>query len=244
MKNATTTKLALIIITGISQQTLADIFINATRIIYPADKKEITFTVSNAGKKTSLIQTWLDEGNPKDTPDNTTAPFVLTPPITVLPPEKGQNIRVRFTGEKTLPTDRESLFWVNVLEVPQNTDDANQLRIGLRSRVKFFYRPEKLSTTSEHAPDQLIWKLHHKNGKWLAAIHNSSSYYITFSRININTPEIKGSTELPAQKTMLAPDSDTEFEIKPNTEDLKPGINFSIINDYGGGSTFSGKFTP
>jgi len=243
MKNTAIAKLGVFFIAGMANHVLADISINATRIIYPADKKEITFTINNSGKKASLIQTWLDEGNTKDTPDNTTAPFLLTPPISVLPPDKGQNIRVRFTGETTLPTDKETLFWVNVLEVPQNTDDANQLRIGIRSRVKFFYRPEKLASTSENAPSQLSWKLQHKNGQWTVLSHNSSPYHITFSNISINTPEIKGSADLPAQKTMLFPGGNAEYAIKPNKEDSKPGINFSIINDYGGNSSFTGKIT-
>jgi len=243
MKKTNIAKVALLSAFCLGQAAQADISINTTRIIYPADKKEITFTISNAGKKASLIQTWLDEGNPKDTPDNTTAPFVLTPPIAVLQPEKGQNIRVRYTGEIALPNDKESLFWVNVLEVPQNLDDVNQLRIGIRSRIKFFYRPEKLAVTPEDAPNQLSWKLKHKEGKWYTSIHNSSPYYITFSNITINTPEIKGSIELAVQKSMLAPEKDTDFEITPKKQEIKPGINFSIINDYGGSSNFTGKLT-
>lgn len=241
MNNTTITSLAWLSICCLASPAFADISISATRIIYPAEKKEITFTVNNAGKKTSLIQTWLDEGNPKDTPDNTTAPFVLSPPIAVLPSEKGQNVRVRFTGETTLPADKESLFWVNVLEVPENTDDPNQLRIGIRSRVKFFYRPEKLATPPDNAPEQLSWQLQHKNGKWYASIHNASPYYITFSNISINTPSVKGSIDLDPQKSMISPGGDSEFSIRPSKEEMKPGINFSIINDYGGSSHFTGK---
>lgn len=219
----------------------ADVSINATRIIYPASKKEITFNVNNAGKRSSLIQTWIDEGNSKDTPDNTTAPFILTPPIAVLQPEKGQNIRVRFTGETALPTDRESLFWINVLEVPQNSDDPNQLRIGVRSRIKFFFRPEKLDLTPENAPEKLSWKLINKNSKWHVAIHNSTPYYITFNQIQINTEKTKGSVDLSPQKSMIAPNSDIEYPITAKNDEINPGINFSIINDFGGNSSYTAK---
>ncbi|WP_199102209.1 molecular chaperone [Aquitalea sp. ASV11] len=220
----------------------ADVSINTTRIIYPASKKEITFTVNNAGKRASLIQTWLDEGNSKETPDNTTAPFVLTPPISVLQAEKGQNIRVRYTGEITLPTDKESLFWINVLEVPQNTDDPNQLRIGIRSRIKFFFRPEKLAISPENAPEKLSWKLVSKNSKWHVLIHNSTPYYITFNQIQINTEKVKGSVDLSPQKSMVSPNDDVEYEITSKSNDIKPGINFSVINDFGGSTSYIAKF--
>ncbi|WP_124642719.1 molecular chaperone [Aquitalea sp. FJL05] len=226
-------------ITGWLAPASADTSINGTRIIYPADKREITFTINNNGKKASLVQSWVDEGNPKDTPDNTTAPFILTPPISVISPEKSQNIRVRYTAEKKLPEEKESLFWVNVLEIPQNIDAPNQLRIGLRTRIKFFFRPNNLTIKPENATEKLNWQVEKKNGKWVAIIKNNSPYYITFSVINIKTKDINSTVELAPQNSMLAPNSDTEYELKSSKSELKQGINFSIINDYGGQSSFT-----
>jgi len=220
----------------------ADISIDTTRIIYPSNKKEITFTVNNAGKKTSLIQAWIDEGNTKDTPDKTNVPFILMPPISVLPPEKGQNIRVRYTGEIALPTDKESLFWANVLEVPQNTDDPNQLRIGIRSRIKLFYRPEKLPIAPENAPEKLDWKLINKNSKWYVNIYNNSPYYITFNKIDIATDKAKVSVDLTPQKSMISPNSSIDYEVVTKNNEIKSGVDFSTINDFGGTSSYTAKF--
>lgn len=231
----------LISIAGWVVPANADTSINGTRIIYPADKKEITFTVNNNGKKASLIQSWVDEGNPKDTPDNTTAPFILTPPISIIAPEKSQNIRVRYTGEIKLPIEKESLFWVNVLEIPQNIDAPNQLRIGLRTRIKFFFRPENLPIKPEDINKKLSWHIEKKtgNGKWVTSVKNNSPYYVTFSEINIKTKEINGMVDLAPQNSMIAPNSSTEYELKPYKSESKQGINFSIINDYGGQSSFT-----
>ncbi|MBA4707806.1 fimbrial biogenesis chaperone [Aquitalea aquatica] len=234
-----TTYFTFIAIAGWLPQASADTSINGTRIIYPADKREITFTVNNNGKKASLVQSWIDEGNPKDTPDNTTAPFILTPPISVISPEKSQNIRVRYTGEKKLPTEKESLFWVNVLEIPQNIDAPNQLRIGLRTRIKFFFRPENLPIKPDSATEKLSWLIEKKNGKWITIIRNNSPYYITFSSINIKNKNTSGTVELAPQNSMIAPNSNTEYELKPSKSELKQGVNFSIINDYGGQSSFT-----
>lgn len=240
-KKIITSAICIILVNFLFNTAQADISIDTTRIIYPSNKKEITFTVNNAGKKASLIQTWIDEGNSKDSPDKTNVPFILMPPISVLPAEKGQNIRVRYTGETVLPTDKESLFWANVLEVPQNTDDPNQLRIGIRSRIKLFYRPEKLSVTPENAPEKLDWKLIKKNSKWHVNIYNNSPYYITFQKIDIATDKIKGSIDLTPEKSMISPNSNIDYEVVTKNNEIKSDVDFSTINDFGGVSNYRAK---
>lgn len=153
--------------------------------------------------------------------------------------EKSQNIRIRYTGEKKPPEEKESLFWVNVLEIPQNIDAPNQLRIGLRTRIKFFFRPENLPIKPENATEKLNWHIEKRNGKPITIIQNNSPYHITFSSINIKTKNISGTVELLPQNSMISPNSKVEFELKPSKSELKQGINFSIINDYGGQSSFT-----
>ncbi|WP_159878854.1 hypothetical protein [Aquitalea denitrificans] len=80
-----------------------------------------------------------------------------------------------------------------------------------------------------------------KNSKWHVAIHNSTPYYITFNQIQINTEKTKGSVDLSPQKSMIAPNSDIEYPITAKNEEIKSGINFSIINDFGGNSSYTAK---
>ncbi len=47
----------------------AEIVIHGTRVIYPSDAREVTLQVSNNGSKPALVQAWIDEGDPKSTPD-------------------------------------------------------------------------------------------------------------------------------------------------------------------------------
>jgi len=224
-----------------TQLSFADIFINATRVIYQSDKREVTFTVNNSGKKTSLIQSWVDEGNAKETPDNTTAPFILTPPISIIPAEKAQNIRMRFTADKKMAEDRETLFWINVLEVPQNTEAENQLRIALRTRIKMFFRPAQLAIKPEDVHSKINWKLTHKDGKWVAIAQNNSPYYVTFASINIKTPQFSGKAQLLPQTSMIAPTETLQFSMEPSKENQEDEVKFSIINDYGGTSEYSAR---
>ena len=95
----------------------AGVVVNGTRVVYPADKREVTVSIRNAGETPSLVQAWLDAGDPHSKPGEAKVPFVLTPPLFRLDPTKVQSLRLVYTHD-ALPVDRESLFWLNVLDVP------------------------------------------------------------------------------------------------------------------------------
>lgn len=236
----------LLIISGLAvfNAANADVYINATRVIYPAEKREITFTVGNGANTKSLIQTWVDEGNPKDTPDNSKAPFILTPPLAVIGAQRTQNIRMSFSGEQALPSDKESLFWINVLEAPKNTQDPNELRISLRTRIKLFYRPANLDMKPEVAPEKITWQIEHNDGKWLLSAQNNSPYFITLSQIKIKTTQFTGTTKLTPQNSMISPKQKIQLPLTPDSTPTESGIKFSTINDYGGTSDYSSTLDP
>ena len=95
----------------------AGVVISGTRVIYQAKEREVTVKLSNEGDAPALVQVWLDTGNPNAMPDESKVPFTLSPPLFRLDPKKGQSLRLIYTQEP-LPQDKESLFWLNVLEVP------------------------------------------------------------------------------------------------------------------------------
>ena len=72
----------------------AEIIIHGTRVIYPSNAREITLQVSNNGNKPALVQAWIDEGDAKSTPDQSQAPFMITPPISRVDGNKGQTLRI------------------------------------------------------------------------------------------------------------------------------------------------------
>ncbi|MBO1928634.1 fimbria/pilus periplasmic chaperone [Providencia rettgeri] len=51
-------------------------------------------------------------------------------------------------GQNTLPTDRESLLYFNVLGIPPQGKEANAVQFTIQSRLKLFYRPKVLTTKS------------------------------------------------------------------------------------------------
>ncbi|NWE37301.1 fimbrial biogenesis chaperone, partial [Pseudomonas gingeri] len=106
------------------------------------------------------MQSWIDDGDTDAKPQDAKAPFLLTPPIFRLDEKKGQTIRIIFTGAN-LPSDRESIFWFNALEIPALPEDKskNYLQIALRNRLKLFYRPSNLLISLEQAVKKVIWSL-------------------------------------------------------------------------------------
>src|SRR5690242_3641075 len=126
----------------------ATVVIGGTRVVFPARDGEVTVRLSNVGGTPALVEAWIDHGNPQSTPDKADTPFLITPPLFRMDAHKDQSLRIIATSP-SLPADRESLFWLNVLEVPprpkgQETIGKNLLQLAIRSRLKLFYRPDGL----------------------------------------------------------------------------------------------------
>lgn len=103
----------------------AGVIIHGTRVVYHAEQQEVIVRLENKGSRPALVQSWLDAGDRLSTPANAQAPFTLSPPIFRIEPHQQQALRLRYSGDP-IPTDRESLFWLNVLEVPPTAADAAQ----------------------------------------------------------------------------------------------------------------------
>lgn len=97
----------------------AAIVITGTRVVYPESSREVNVRLTNVEQSPVLVQAWIDDGNAGASPDEIKVPFVLMPPVFRVEPKKGQTLRVMYTGDD-LPKDRESVYWLNVLEIPQS----------------------------------------------------------------------------------------------------------------------------
>ncbi|HAV1788595.1 TPA: fimbria/pilus periplasmic chaperone [Enterobacter hormaechei subsp. xiangfangensis] len=175
----------------------ASIVITGTRVIYPSDAKEVSVRVSNKGKSPVLIQSWIDDGDTQATPDKIKVPFILTPPINRVEAGSGQTLRIRSTVND-LPKNRESVFWLNVLEIPavpkaQKEGAENYLQVAFRSRIKFFYRPASLKGNTGEAAKKLQWSSAGKNLK----VKNPSPYYVSLSSVSVNGKSLDGKMVAP-----------------------------------------------
>lgn len=208
----------------------ASVVMNATRYIYPEGEKEITVKVSNVGKSPVLSQAWIDDGDAKATPETVDVPFNLTPPIARIEAGKAQTLRIAFTDAE-LPADRETQFWINVLEVPPKPSDSeaesNHIQLALRYRLKLFYRPKRLQGSAEAAAGAIHWS--REGGD--VAVRNDSAFHVTVNDASITVD----GKNYPVEPFSVAPLSTKRFKVEKLAAAAgKAGITYQTINDYGG----------
>lgn len=224
----------------------ATVVIAGTRVVFPAATGEVTVRLSNEGSQPALVEAWIDDGDPASTPDTSKVPFLVTPPLARMNAGKGQSLRIVYAGQP-LPADRESLFWLNVLEIPpkpvaKTGEEQNTLQFAVRSRLKLFYRPAQLDGDPAAAAQGIAWKLvRDGNGAALEA-HNASPYYITFSKVSVTA----GQSSFESETGMVAPRSVLHLPIKTLDHTLPAGtaIDYTVINDFGAATPYKGKVAP
>lgn len=225
----------------------ATVVINGTRVVYPARQNEITVGLENRGTTPSLVQVWLDAGDETSTPDSIKVPFTITPPLFRLDGGKSGSVRIIYSKEP-LPGDKESLFWLNVLEVPpksSNEGNKNLLEFAFRTRIKLFFRPAGLPGSAADAAHKLSWKLVDGEGGKGVALQatNPTPYYVNFAAVGLSIGEHSIKTR---GGGMVAPGGTTVFPIKElasrPTGEVK--AQFNVISDYGAVSTIVQPLTP
>ncbi len=165
----------------------AGIIIHGTRVVYYAEQQEVIVRLENKGSRPTLVQAWLDAGDRQSTPAKSQAPFTLTPPIFRIEPEQQQALRLRYSGAP-VPSDRESLFWLNVLEIPPSPTEAtqkNQIQLSFRTRLRVFLRPQDLPYPIDNAVSKLQWKLvPHGTGHALQ-VTNPTPYHLSLAAVDL-----------------------------------------------------------
>jgi len=231
-----------------SHMAHAGVVIDGTRQIYPEQRREVTLRVTNDDKHAPrLVQAWLDAGDPQAAPSLSDVPFVLSPPVFRLDSGKSQSMRLSYT-KAPLPADRESLFWLNVLEVPGATsefdptledDQRNHFKFAFRIRTKVFFRPAQLSGTPEEAPGLLRWSLARVAQGNEIQVHNPSAYHVTFNDIALLMGADPNAKKLILPEGMVEPGGTLKVPV-PKAAKAIPAdarVSFTYINDFGGFSS-------
>ncbi len=223
----------------------ASVTIGATRVVYPLDQREVTVKLNNDSSHPALVQVWMDSGNADTKPADSKTPFVITPPIFRMDAGKSQTLRVMYGGE-ALPQDRESVFWLNVLDVPPKAEvkaDVNTLQLAYRTRIKMFVRPAKLSGKPEDSPRMLKWKVvpARQGGGDALSITNPSAYHVSFSEIGVTS---NGRTFKNETGGMVPPRGDAVIPV-PKMSDVHGGkVHYIAISDYGGAIEGDAELAP
>ncbi|VVN29986.1 putative fimbrial chaperone YadV [Pseudomonas fluorescens] len=223
----------LILVSLVCSQAVAGVVITGTRLVYPASQQEITVKLNNNGLKPALVQAWVDTGDVQSSPTSSKAPFVLSPPVSRIDPNKGQSLRLMFTGA-SLPANKESVFWFNILEIPPKAEgpvEMNVLQMAFRSRIKIFYRPDNLPGSASDAPPQVEWKVVADAAGYALRAFNPTAYHVSLVELTL----VAGTQRYEAGGGMVGPGESTVFALPAlkSPPGVSPQVEFNAINDYG-----------
>lgn len=229
----------LLLLSGMNTAS-ANVVIGGTRVVYPANEREITIKLDNAGNEPALVQAWVDSGNADSRADQADAPFLLMPPVARISPQRSQTLRMTYTRDP-LPQDVESVFWLNVLDVPPlpKGADNNFMQVAFRSRIKVFFRPEGLKGYAEDTPAAVTWTLV-SNGEGFALRGTnptvfSASYNKTELLIGGKTYSSKGGM-IPARGAFEFPLEGLQARPQGSAT-----VRYEWVNDYGAAKSVETK---
>ena len=206
-----------------SQSAFAAFILNGTRFIYDEGRKNISFEISNESKETYGGQVWIDNVLiPKED-----VAFVPMPSFFKVEGGQTQVVRIMKITDK-LPKDKESIFWLNVQEIPPvNKDQNNVMVVAVNTQVKLLYRPAGIIKGRNNAESKMLLK---KEGTSYI-LNNPTPYYFAVTEFKVNGKAVPLSKELSNKLGMISPQS----SILLNGVKLTPTSKVVVeaIDDYG-----------
>jgi len=213
----------------------AGLLAESTRIIYPAQHDAHSVLIANTNPWPVLVQTWVDHG--EGDLERASVPFVVVPAIFRLEPAATQSLRILHTGE-ALPEHQESLFWLNLYEIPpgdaESTADTDpaRLTVTLNTQLKLLYRPAGLNAPDVDAlAAQLEFTLQQDGERWHLLAHNPTPWNASLSTLSING----AGGPLPADTPdlLLPPFSARRWPLHAGQPAPAVNVSFNLIDDAG-----------
>ncbi|MEX5506351.1 molecular chaperone [Pseudomonas putida] len=205
----------------------AELAINTTRVVFESNKRNASVVIANPSTRPFAVQTWVNTA--KDDTE-TPVPLATSPGLFKLAPGKEQMVQIsRLPND--LPSDRETLFYLNVQEIPEVDPEAkNALYFALRTRLKVFYRPSELKGLPAEYIHHLKWSVRKAAGGIQLVVDNPTPYHYTFSRMEVKDAS---TTEPIAARAMAPPFGQQVYELERIKSATGLQLSFTTINDYG-----------
>lgn len=204
-----------------SANSHAAFVLNSTRYIFTGDRDNISIQVNNESSQEYGGQIWIENQNQNDQ----NVYFAPSPTFFKIAESHKQILRILKINDN-LPKDRESLFWVNVQEIPKAPKEGtNSLAIALHTQVKMIYRPIALKDGRDNAEANIKF-INEDNG---TVLFNDSPYYFAIINVKQNGHDVKLSESIKNKIAVFAP-----FE-KISLDTKLSGDSISVIafDDYG-----------
>lgn len=206
----------------LSSYAQASLTMDRTRVIYDAAKPGVSVVVENTDTKDPfLVQTWLESSEGA----KITEPLVALPLLQRIEPNQKKQIRINSVKETTsLPQDKETLMYFNILGVPPKNNLENVIELVIQSRFKLFYRPEGLQ---KYPGNNWQEELNIDNKNNHLHIKNPTPYHVVIVNIN-NSPQ----KEKDFSEVIIKPDSSFVYQLKDNKKNYS-NIMVTYLDDYG-----------
>jgi len=194
----------------------------ATRVVFNDGETEASLQLVNKNTYPVVVQAWSDDGDPQSTPDKSTSPVLVLPAVFKLQPEEMTNLRL-MVMDNSLPKDRESMFWLNIYEIPPKLvgNSAQKITIALRTQMKLLLRPKGLDKPQEPIGKKITFVRHNQT----LAIENPTEFYLSLIGVTIGNISLEIGT--------LPPKSHHQITLPSGLENMDKKISFSLINDEG-----------
>lgn len=212
--------------------TVAGVVAESTRVVFMARAGERSLQLINLNDYPVVVEAWVDDGDLDSLPENSRAPIIPLPPIFRMNPHDQISLRLLYSGAP-LRKDRESLFWLNLYEIPpidvDRSPDAATLTVAVRTQMKVFLRPQDLSVASSEVPDRLEFLLDNEPGHPHLTIKNPTPYFANLAKLQFthDTAEV-------AQAVMVEPYGNADVDIKPSDAARAAAtVAYTLIDDDG-----------
>ncbi|WP_439084500.1 fimbrial biogenesis chaperone [Serratia bockelmannii] len=216
----------------------AGIIASATRVIFHEGETEKILMLLNTNGYPIVAQTWVDNGDVNAAPELSRAPFVTLPRVFALPPSALKGLRILFAGA-SLPTDRESVFWLNLYEIPPSRPitppQASRVTMAMNTQMKIFYRPKALKGNADNAAEAASFTLQKSPRGYLLRCHNRSAFYLSFARIAVHADR-RDAPVRQESDMMTAPFSTRDYHLDGVAASGLPSqitVQATLINDQG-----------
>ncbi|MCO4855733.1 molecular chaperone [Herbaspirillum sp. WGmk3] len=220
-----------------------------TRLVFSQGERELSLRLANTNPHAVVVQSWVDQGEGSQAPDTVQSALFVLPAVQRLSPQAIGQVRVLTTGEP-LPTDRESVFWLNLYEIPLLADapqaSAPRLLLGLNTQIKVFHRPHGLADPGPQWSDALHFRLQWQAGQWVLVCRNDSPYFASLASLRVSD----GRRELvprAAPDQMAPPYGEQVFVLPVDDATLpwqQPRLSFQLIDDDGRSSEHARSLMP
>lgn len=201
-----------------------------SRLVFPSNHKQATVSVEvHQSTVPLLIQSWVStlDGQPSGA-------FLVSPPLFRL--DDGSTLlRVVNLNVSPLPTNKESLFYLNVKAIPgavsadasprAATDSTPRLVFAINQRIKLIYRPAQLQSAAADGFRQLTASTDNR-GRLL--LTNTGAYYVTLHTVMVGQDNLLNDKA--NQQTTLPPFSQQTYRMSGTKP---PSISYTAIDDYG-----------